>query len=115
MGDVGVVLAALAEDTRRGVVEVLAEQPVSAGELADRLEVTPALLTRHLRILRDAGVVRAALDPADHRRHVYELVPDAVVEVRDWADRVASFWGGQLASFASHARKTRKEARRARR
>src|SRR5688500_6577799 len=103
MGEVAATLHALGDGTRRGVVEALAAEAVSAGGLAARLAVPPAVLTRHLRVLRDAGIVRASLDPRDQRRHVYELVPGPLRELRDWADTVTSFWTDQLASFADHA------------
>lgn len=98
-------LLALGDNKRRGVVEALTERRVSAGELADQLEVTPAVLTRHLRVLRDAGLVRATLDPQDQRRHVYELQPLPLRELRDWAEDVSAFWMEQLASFADYVEK----------
>lgn len=100
---VGSTLVALAEPTRRRIVEALAEGQLSAGELAARLGVTPAVLTRHLRVLRGEGLVAASLDAADHRRHIYELRPEPLVRVRDWADDLAGFWQGQLAAFTAHA------------
>lgn len=97
------VLALLGDPTRRGVVEALAEREVSAGELAERLATSPAALTRHLRLLRDAGVVEAALDPDDHRRHLYRMRPEPFRELRDWADDIAAFWTTQLDAFSTHA------------
>ena len=101
-GAVGATLTALEDNTRRGVVEALAKRRMSAGELASQLDVTPAFLTRHLRVLRDARIVRASLDASDQRRHVYELRPEALHELRDWADDVAAFWSRQLVAFADH-------------
>lgn len=101
----GSTLVALADPTRRGIVEALAHGRLSAGELAARLDVTAALLTRHLRVLRDERLVTATLDEGDNRRHIYELRPDPLVEVRKWADDLASYWHGQLAAFAAHAQK----------
>ena len=111
MAGVGALLTALGDEKRRGVVEALAGRRASAGELAGELDVTPALLTRHLRVLRAASVVRVALDPDDHRRHVYELVPDPLLELRDWAERVAAFWTGQLDSFTAYAHHERRGER----
>lgn len=102
MASLAATLLALGDDKRRGVVEALAERRVSAGELADQMEVTPAVLTRHLRVLRDAGLVRATFDPQDQRRHVYELQPVPLRELRDWVDDVSAFWTKQLASFADY-------------
>lgn len=97
---VAAVLGVLGDDTRRGVVEALARQPQSAGELAIHLQVTPAALTRHLRLLRQAGIVGASLDEEDQRRHVYALRPEPLLELRDWADSVSEYWTRQLAAFA---------------
>jgi DNA-binding transcriptional ArsR family regulator len=96
-------LAALEDDTRRRVVEALAQRRMSAGELASQLDVTPAFLTRHLRVLRDASIVGVSLDAGDNRRHVYELRLEPLHELRNWADDIAAFWGGQLAAFVDHA------------
>ena len=100
-----VTLTALADDTRRGAIEALGEGPLSAGELAARLEVTPAALTRHLRVLRRAGLVSVALDDADSRRHVYSVQPAGLLGLNNWAQRVTAFWSQQLASFADQASK----------
>ena len=105
---VGTTLIALADPTRRGIIEALVHGPLSAGELAASLDVTAAVLTRHLRVLRDGRLVTVALDPGDYRRHIYELLPDPVIEVRDWADDLAGFWQGQLASFAAHTEEKRR-------
>jgi predicted exporter len=83
----GSTIFALADPTRRGIVEALAHGRLSAGELADQLDVIPAVLTRHLRVLRD------------------ELLPDPLLEVRDWADDLAGYWQGQLASFTAHTQR----------
>lgn len=103
--EMGLTLTALADDTRRGAIEALGEGPLSAGELASRLDVTPAALTRHLRVLRKAGLVTVALDSADSRRHVYSVRPDGLVGLNDWARRVTLFWSSQLASYADQATK----------
>jgi DNA-binding transcriptional ArsR family regulator len=98
-------LTALADNTRRGAIEALGDGPLSAGELATRLDVTPAALSRHLRVLRQAGLVSVALDDADSRRHVYSVQPEGLVGLTDWARRVTLFWSSQLASYAGQATK----------
>lgn len=100
--DIGTTLSALADDTRRAVVEVLADGPVSAGQLAARLQVTPAALTRHLRVLRGAGLVAVSLDTADTRRHVYSMQPVPLRQLGAWAEQLTEFWATQLTSFADH-------------
>ena len=101
----GLTLNALADDTRRGTVEALRKGPLSAGELSNRLNVTPAALTRHLRMLRRADLVSVSLDPVDSRRHVYSVQPDRLVQLSEWAENVSRFWTSQLSSFAKHATK----------
>jgi DNA-binding transcriptional ArsR family regulator len=96
-------LSALADDTRRTAVEELARQPLSAGELAGRLDVTPAALTRHLRLLRQAGLVSVALDPADSRRHVYSVETAPLEGLTEWAGQLARFWTSQLTAYATEA------------
>ncbi|MGQ0849885.1 MAG: ArsR/SmtB family transcription factor [Actinomycetota bacterium] len=97
-------LAALADDTRRTTMEALVSGPLSAGELAIRLHVTPAALTRHLKVLRLAGLVTVSLDQADTRRHVYTVQPDPLQSLSHWAAQIAEFWKAQLTSFTDHAR-----------
>ena len=96
------LFAALADKTRVGVVELLSRSPASAGELAEELAVSPALLTRHLRTLRDLQIVRVDLDPNDNRRHLYELNPEPLVELRHWSEVITSYWTSQLGAFADH-------------
>jgi DNA-binding transcriptional ArsR family regulator len=97
------LLALLGDATRRGVVETLARREASAGDLALDLGTTPAALTRHLRLLRNAGVVSVSLDPDDNRRHVYRMQPEPFGELRDWADGIATFWTRPLSAFSDHA------------
>ncbi|MCA1736888.1 MAG: ArsR family transcriptional regulator [Actinobacteria bacterium] len=93
-------LSALADETRRGTVEALGGGPLSAGQLATQLEVTPAALSGHLRILRGAGLVSVALDPDDTRVHVYSIEPGPFHELSDWAQGASKFWTDQLGAFA---------------
>ena len=113
--DVGATFSALGDATRRGTVHLLAERRRSAGELASELDVSPAVLTRHLRVLRDAGLVRASLDPDDQRRHVYDLVDAPLHDVRGWVDEVTEFWERQLGAFAVHVERAQGEKEEARR
>jgi DNA-binding transcriptional ArsR family regulator len=93
-------LSALADPTRREVVDLLRERPRRAGELAERAGTSAPAMSRHLRVLRSTGLVEAGLAEDDGRARVYRLRPERLREVQRWLD---SFWGGQLDAFKAHA------------
>jgi DNA-binding transcriptional ArsR family regulator len=95
--------AALSDPTRRGVVDLLRAEPRRAGDLAQELAVTPPALSRHLRLLRQSGLVEEAALPGDGRVRLYRLCPEPFADLRGWLDQVESFWSGQLAAFKAHA------------
>lgn len=101
---------ALADPTRRRVVELLRRGPVRAGELADGLGVPATAITRHLKTLREAGIVDAVAVPGDARGRLYELRLDPMVGLQAWLDQVSAYWAEQLAGFKAHAE--RRAARR---
>ena len=98
-------LVALADPTRRGVIELLREQPRRAGELAELLAITPPALSRHLRLLRKSGLVSESELDDDARVRMYRLEPAPFAELRGWLDDVEAFWGDQLQAFKAHAEK----------
>jgi DNA-binding transcriptional ArsR family regulator len=95
--------AALAEPTRRGVVDLLRGEPRRAGDLAQALEVSPPALSRHLRVLRQSGLVEETPLAEDARVRLYRLRPEPFAALRAWLDEVEAFWEGQLASFKAYA------------
>jgi DNA-binding transcriptional ArsR family regulator len=106
-------LAALAEPKRRAAVELLRKGPRRAGELAEALDLSPPAMSRHLRVLRTAGLVSEEHGGEDARVRVYGLSPAPIAELKGWVDELESFWSAQLQSFKRHAeRKTRKAPRR---
>jgi DNA-binding transcriptional ArsR family regulator len=108
--------AALADPTRRGVVDLLRRGPHRAGELSDALATSPPALSRHLRVLRECGLIEEERDPDDARARVLRLRAEPFDELRRWVDEVERFWEGQLAAFRDHAegRRRRPRARRPR-
>ena len=98
---------ALADPARRGVVDLLREKPRRAGELADELGLSAPAMSRHLRVLRETGLVERAFDEADARANIYRLRPEKFQQLRTWLDDVHRFWEGQLDAFARHAETTR--------
>lgn len=104
-------LSALADPTRRGVIELLREEPRRAGEIAAELDMSPASMSRHLRVLRRAGLVEEESLADDARVRVYRLRREPFEGLRAWIEDVESFWGGQLAAFKGHAERTRGKKR----
>lgn len=95
-------LSALADPHRRRVVDLLSERPRRAGELAIELGVTAPTMSRHLRVLRDGGLVRLDHPSADARVRVYSLDPEPMDDLRAWLDRVEAAWSSELAAFKRH-------------
>ena len=91
---------ALADGTRRAAVEALIERPLTSGDLARTIGVTPQALTRHLRVLRRSGLVRADGDETDARLRIYRVAPEAFATLRSWLDDAERLWSVQLAAFA---------------
>lgn len=86
---------ALGEPTRRAIFERLREGRRSVGELAEGLPVSRPAVSQHLRVLREAGLVRGTRAGT---RRLYEIDPATVGELRDWFD---GFWSDALARFAA--------------
>lgn len=102
-GDLDSTLAALAEPARRGVVDLLRKKPRRAGELAAELEMSPAAMSRHLRVLRKTGLIRETGLEEDARVRVYQLMPEPFAKLRSWVEEVEAFWSVQLGSFKARA------------
>jgi DNA-binding transcriptional ArsR family regulator len=105
-------LRALADGTRRGVIELLRQRPHRAGELAAELDTSAPALSRHLRILRASGLVEEAADEQDRRARVYRLRQHALAPLRAWVDEVEAMWQQQLAAFAAHVQRRGRARRR---
>ncbi|MFT4253265.1 MAG: metalloregulator ArsR/SmtB family transcription factor [Caulobacter sp.] len=95
-------LAALADPHRRRTVELLADGPRRAGELADVLGLTPPAMSRHLRTLKQARLVEESHPPFDARVRVYALRPGPMVELKAWAAAAEALWSDQLLALKAH-------------
>jgi DNA-binding transcriptional ArsR family regulator len=93
------VLTALADPTRRRVVQLLRERPYRAGELAAASGTSAPTMSRHLRVLLEAGVVADERPPDDARARVFWLRPESIAPLRDWLDELQAVSEEQLASF----------------
>jgi len=96
-------LTALADPTRRGIVDLLRRKPLWPSEIAEKLSVSRPEMSRHLRVLRQAGLVSDEIHVGDARVRMYQLCPRPFVELQGWLDQVAGFWGDQLQSFKRYA------------
>jgi DNA-binding transcriptional ArsR family regulator len=95
-------LAALADPARRRAVELLAQRPRRAGELASALGVSPSAMSKHLRILRDGGLLTEAHPAHDTRVRIYSLRSAPMTDLRAWLDAAERGWTEQLSAFAQH-------------
>ena len=95
--------AALADPARLEIVAQLRREPQRPSELADALSLSRPALSRHLRILREAGLVSESLLEDDARARLYELDPDRFRDAQAWLDDVMAFWDDQLQAFKAHA------------
>jgi DNA-binding transcriptional ArsR family regulator len=95
-------LAALSDETRKSVVDLLAKEPRRAGEIAEALNLSPPALSRHLRVLRRSGLIAEEGIDDDARVRIYHLRREPFAELRTWLDQVESFWVGQLSAFRDH-------------
>ena len=86
-------LGVLAEPTRLAIFELLAEQPLPVGELADRLPVSRPAVSQHLKVLKDVGLV---VDRPEGTRRLYQVDPSGIAELRSYLER---FWSLALSSF----------------
>jgi DNA-binding transcriptional ArsR family regulator len=94
---------ALADGTRRAIVERLAQEPQAVGQLAAHLPVSRSAVSQHLKILKDAGLVS---EQAAGTRRIYRLNPTAVAALRDQLD---TFWQRALAGYAQVAEQAPQE------
>jgi DNA-binding transcriptional ArsR family regulator len=86
-------LAALADPTRRRIVESLAKGALSSGEIAARFAITAPAISQHLKTLRQAKLVRVRVEA---QRRIYELDPTGIDAVSDWLADVRRFWAARL-------------------
>jgi DNA-binding transcriptional ArsR family regulator len=101
-------LEALADPTRRRIVELLAAGDLEAGSIAANFPVSRPAVSRHLRVLREAGLVRAR---SEAQRRVYSLNPTPLAEVEEWLSRYRMFWTNRLDALDTHMRRRARKER----
>jgi DNA-binding transcriptional ArsR family regulator len=113
MSGLDATLAALADPARRGVIDLLRKEPRRAGALAASLDLSAPAMSRHLRVLRETGLVEEAhgAEAADARVRVYRLRPEPFDALRSWVADVERFWNLELAAFKRHAERAGRRKR----
>lgn len=108
-------LAAIADPTRRRIVELLARRDHSAGELVAEFDMSAPAISQHLKILREAGLVTSR---AEGQSRIQMLNPNGLDELDAWLERTRSFWSSRLdalerelrAEDKASTRKTKKKS-----
>jgi DNA-binding transcriptional ArsR family regulator len=99
-------LAALADPHRRAVIELLREAPRPAGDLAKALDLPAPAMSRHLRALRESGLVEESHPAFDARVRIYALKTGPIGELMTWLGEAEALWTAQLTAFKSHLEDT---------
>jgi DNA-binding transcriptional ArsR family regulator len=100
--DLDRTLAALADPNRRRVVDLLSRGPRAAGDLARELELSPPAMSRHLRTLRQSGLVEESHPEFDARVRIYALRPEPMADLLRWLAEAERLWSEQLVAFKAH-------------
>lgn len=95
-------LAALADPHRRRAIDLLAQGPRAAGELARELDISAPAMSRHLRTLRASGLVEESHPEFDARVRIYALRPEPMVHLLRWLEESERLWSAQLLAFKAH-------------
>jgi DNA-binding transcriptional ArsR family regulator len=102
---VDTVLQALADGSRRTLLEILRDHPATAGELAAALPIARPGVSRHLRVLREAGLVDVRQQA---QRRIYSLRPEPLSEVDAWLGDYRRLWQGRLDALHTEIARGRK-------
>lgn len=84
---------ALADPTRRRIIETLARGPQTSGTIASQFAITAPAISQHLKALRGAGLVRVR---AEAQRRIYELNPEGLQNLESWLTDIKAFWGSRF-------------------
>jgi DNA-binding transcriptional ArsR family regulator len=103
VSDLDGTLAALADPTRRRIVELLRERPRRAGELSAAFDISAPAVSRHLRILRHSGLIEERATGADARLRIYQLCHGRFATLRDWLGELEAFGEDPAEVFAERA------------
>lgn len=100
--DIDRILAALADPVRRQTIDLLRRSPRRPAELAAAVDVSPPVMSKHLRVLRKSHLVEEVAVEDDARMRLYRLRPEPFEDLGDWLEQVQAFWRDQLDAFKHH-------------
>ena len=89
----------IAEPNRRAILSLLVVNEQSVGEIERRLRMPQPMVSKHLRVLREAGFVESTVDA---QRRLYRLKPEPLQEVDDWLEQFRRFWSKHLDALERH-------------
>jgi DNA-binding transcriptional ArsR family regulator len=90
---------ALSDPRRRAALELLLARPRSVNELADALQLSQPSTSKHLKVLREAGLVRVR---QDRQRRLYAIDPQPLAELHEWLARYRRLWDTSLDALERH-------------
>ena len=93
------IFEVLADPTRRRMLDLLVAEERTVNELVEELDMNQPAVSKHLRVLRDAGLVSARVDA---QRRVYRLEPEPLAEADAWLAPYRRFWRGKLSALKRH-------------
>jgi len=102
------VLRALADESRRSMLQTLSSGPATAGELAALLPIARPGVSRHLRVLREAGLVEVRQEA---QRRVYSLRPEPLADVDEWLGHYRVLWQQRLDALHTEVARGKRERR----
>jgi DNA-binding transcriptional ArsR family regulator len=91
--------AVIAEPSRRAILSLLASSEQTVGDIEEKLKLSQPSVSKHLRVLREAGFVEARVDA---QRRVYRIRPEPLAEIDAWLEPFRRFWSGHLDALESH-------------
>jgi len=93
------VFEIIAEPNRRAILSLLVSSEQTVGDIERQLSMSQPTVSKHLRVLRDAGIVEATVDA---QRRVYRLKPEPLQEVDEWLDQFRRFWSAHVDALERH-------------
>ena len=105
------VFEIIAEPNRRAILSLLVSEEQSVGDLERQLGISQPTVSKHLRVLREAGVVESTVDA---QRRLYRLKPESLQEVDAWLEPFRRFWSDHIDALERHLDRMQKKRKRRR-